>query len=154
MDAVWQFLGGTPLAEWVRMSRWGYATLNGLHLLGIALLVGAIIPFNLRLFGIWPFLSIAALGSVLKPLAAAGLVSATVFGSLLFLSSPATYAAAPVFQAKIILIIVGTLSAVWFNWRIDMAQASPWLRQAVALISLFCWLSALMLGRFIAFTAD
>ena len=51
MDEVFQALQATPVAQYLRTARWGYATLNTAHVFGIALLVGAILPLDLRLLG-------------------------------------------------------------------------------------------------------
>ena len=66
------------------MSRWGYAAVNTLHILGIALLVGSIIPFNLHVLGLWRNVPRIMLARVLVPVAATGLVLAVIAGSLLF----------------------------------------------------------------------
>jgi len=38
-----------PLAAALRSGRWSYAAVNGGHIIGIALLFGAIVPLDLRL---------------------------------------------------------------------------------------------------------
>ena len=43
----------SDLAVWLKASRWTYPAVNAGHLLGIALLVGAVVPMDLRLIGIW-----------------------------------------------------------------------------------------------------
>jgi len=53
VDAALAALEGTALAQALRVSRWGCAAVNAGHVLGVALLVGAIVPLNLRLLGLW-----------------------------------------------------------------------------------------------------
>lgn len=79
---------------------------------------------------------------------------AVVFGGLLFLAAPATYASTAVFQAKMLLVLLGTLSALWFGVRRDTVTAPRALRRTVAVMSLLCWLPALALGRLVAFVAE
>jgi hypothetical protein len=55
-----------------------------MHVFGMALLVGAILPLDLRLLGCWPGVSRSALIRVLAPVAATGLVIAVAAGILLF----------------------------------------------------------------------
>ena len=43
MEAALAALAATDLAQALRMSRWSYAAVSGLHILGIAVLVGAIL---------------------------------------------------------------------------------------------------------------
>ena len=58
-------LQATPAAQWLRGARWGYAAVSGGHVLGIALLVGAILPLDLRLLGFWRRVDQKALAGVL-----------------------------------------------------------------------------------------
>ena len=83
MEAFFAALEATAPAEYLRASRWGYAAVNGAHILGIALLVGAILPLNLRLLGFWPSIPRANLLRVLVPISAMGLALAVLTGSLL-----------------------------------------------------------------------
>jgi hypothetical protein len=147
-------LEATEAAQWIRRSRWGYAATNGLHLLGIALLIGSIVPLNLRLLGVWQSQSLSTLTRVLVPVATAGLSLAAVCGALLFLAAPADYLAAPVFLAKMLLVATGALSALWITLSGGIQAASINRQRFAAVVSLTCWISALALGRLIAFTTQ
>jgi hypothetical protein len=140
----------------LRFSRFGYAAVNAGHILGIALLVGAIIPLNLRLMGCWPGLPRESLTRVLTPFAAGGLVIALVTGFCLFSARAADYADLAVFRVKIVLILIGTLSALSLHLRhgLFLETASQTRLRVAALISLLCWPSALLAGRLIAFMGD
>ena len=54
LDALLAGLEATAVAQTLRTSRWLYAATNTAHIFGIALLVGAIVPLDLRLLGWWP----------------------------------------------------------------------------------------------------
>ena len=84
MEALAATVEGLALAEWLRFSRWGYAAVNALHIFGIALLVGAIVPLDLRLLGLWRSVELAPLYRMLSRIAAAGLLLAIASGALLF----------------------------------------------------------------------
>ena len=84
MEIFLAALEGTTPARYLRASRWGYAAVSGAHILGIALLIGTILPLNLRLLGFWSWIPQADLLRVLVPVAATGLVLAAVTGSFLF----------------------------------------------------------------------
>jgi len=84
MEAFLAAVEATAAAQYLRASRWGYAAVSGAHILGIALLVGAILPLNLRLLGFWRSIPRANLLRVLVPVAATGLVLAVFTGPLLF----------------------------------------------------------------------
>jgi hypothetical protein len=151
VEELLRALAATGVAEWMRTARWSYAAINGGHVLGVALLVGAIVPYDLKLLGAWPSVEAATLRRVLTPVAAAGLALAACCGALLFLSAPADYAAQPVFLAKMAAVGIGAASALIFAAGGRIARAGRGTRRLAAAVSLACWLSALALGRLIAF---
>lgn len=153
MEAALAALAATDLAQALRGTRWGYAAVNGLHILGIALLVGAILPLDLRLLGLWPRVPAALLARVLVPCAAAGLALAMAMGVLLFAVRAPDYAALGVFRAKLALVALGsagalTLHAAHGTW---LVGAPPGRLRAHGALSMTCWLGALACGRAIGF---
>jgi hypothetical protein len=146
-----------PVA-FVRSSRWTYAAVNASHIAGIALLVGAIVPLDLRLMGFRRDVPIRALASALVPVAAAGLTLAIAAGVLLFSIRAVQYAATLLFQLKLALIACGIANALLLRWALAWETAShdvgvlppPRLRAAGA-ASIAIWLSVLVCGRMLAF---
>ena len=104
MEAFLAAVEATAAAQYLRASRWGYAVVSGAHILGIALLVGAILPLNLRLLGFWRSIPRANLLRVLVPVAATGLVLAVLTGPLLFSVRAQEYAAVGFLQAKFVFV--------------------------------------------------
>ena len=153
MEAILAALEGTAVAQALRVLRWGYAAVNATHILGIALLVGAIVPLNLRLLGLWRTVPVQTLGRVLGPVAAAGLAVAALAGLLLFSVRAREYAGLGVLQIKLVLIAVGALSALAAvrSHGFDLDNASGIRLRGLAIISMACWLGALVCGRLIAF---
>ncbi|GAB5376984.1 MAG: hypothetical protein AcusKO_34460 [Acuticoccus sp.] len=153
MGEILAALEASGVAEWARNARWGYAMLNGTHILGVALLVGAMVPLNLLRIGLKAGVSQEAAARILVPCAAAGLCLAIATGAVMFASRAGEYAGLMVFQTKIVLIVVGTGGALvlnlWYGWRMTRARAS--VQRHHALWSLFLWLVVLYLGRSIAF---
>ena len=143
-------VAATPLAQWIRFSRWGYAVVNSVHVLGIALLVGAIVPLDLRLIGFWRTVNLKALAQVLVPVAVTGLMFASVSGLLLFMAAPSDYAALPVFLFKLLCIWLAVANALYFHWRIGYS-AKPAVLKLAGAASLLLWLLALFAGRLIAY---
>lgn len=146
-------LQATSAAQWLRGARWGYAAVSGAHVLGIALLVGAILPLDLRLLGFWRRVDQKAMVRVLAPVAAAGLVLAVAMGFCLFAVRAQEYANLDVFRIKLVLIGIGAGAAILLHiragWLLEDA-GQPALRRHAAL-SITCWLGALACGRLIAF---
>ncbi|ADZ69938.1 hypothetical protein [Polymorphum gilvum] len=149
--AAW--LAATDAAVWLRSARWGYALVSAAHVLGIALLIGAIVPMDLRLVGLWRGVSVQALARVLVPVAACGLVLASGAGVLLFSVRAPDYLSLAPFQAKMALVGLGTVSALALHLRHGLWLGSAQTRHTrlAGLLSLLVWPTALVAGRLIAF---
>ena len=155
MDPLLQALQQSEIALYLRTSRWGYAAVNTAHVFGVALLVGAMVPLDLRLLGVWHRIPHPTLVTVLAPVAAVGLCLAAASGALLFSVRAEEYAAIGVLRLKLVLIILGVLSALLLHLRHGLAlRTASTARLATAgAISMTCWIGALILGRTIAFAA-
>ncbi len=156
MEALLASVAASDVSVLLRQSRLGYAALNGAHVLGIALLVGAIVPMNLRLLGVWPCEERAGLVRVLAPMAASGLALAVTSGLLLFAVRAPSYAALPIFLVKMGLVALGAGSAITLHRRYGWTLAAAGKRQLClgAALSMACWLGALACGRSIGFLID
>lgn len=156
MDWLLSAIEAMPLAQYLRTARWGYAAVNTTHVLGIALVVGAIMPLNLRLLGFWPSVPLAPLAQLLVPIAAAGLLLTVAAGALLFSVRAGEYAALTVFKVKLALVGLGILAALDLHrvhgMRLEAASRAR--QTGHAIVSMTCWLGALVCGRLIAFVAD
>ena len=156
MEALFAALEATSIAQLLRGSRWGYAAVSFAHSLGFALLIGAVVPLNLRLLGLWPAIPRPQVMRVLVPAAAFGLALAVPMGLLLFSVRAQDYSEIIFLQAKLALIVIGIVSAVTVHLRYGFALegASEKQLRAHGIVSLGCWLGALACGRLIAFAMD
>ena len=156
MEALLAALEGTAVAQTLRTSRWLYAATNTAHVFGIALLVGAILPLNLRLLGWWPDVPRQQLVRVLVPVAVTGLGLAAAAGGLLFSVRAREYAGVGFLQAKLALVALGTLAALALHHRHGflLESAGETRLAGHAILSLLCWPAALICGRLIAFAGD
>ena len=155
MESLFAAMEMSAIADYLRTSRWSYALVNAMHILGFALLVGSIIPFNLHVLGLWknfPRLRLI-LARVLLPVALTGLLVAMIAGSLLFSVRALEYSAIIFFQIKIALVIIGTLSALLLHraYGLSLEQATQSRLRVHAHLSILCWVGALICGRLIAF---
>lgn len=145
-----------PPSVWLRHSGTLYLLVNAAHIGAIGLLIGSIVPLDLRLLGILKPGPLALLAPVLSRTAAAGLTLAVLTGAMLFSVRPQEYLQNPAFQVKMGLLAAGTLNA-WLAHRgrawVEVTQGgrpSGGMRfQAAA--SLLLWLSCLVAGRWIGF---
>lgn len=153
LEEILAAIQDSQISQALRLSRWGYATANAAHILGIALLVGAIVPLNLRLLGAWAKRPLPDLARVLVPMAITGATLAVLTGMMLFTVRAKRYADVEFLQAKLVLVATGLISAVVFHaaagWWLE--RAGPRQRRIHAAISLVCWIGALLCGRYIAY---
>lgn len=154
LDALLQTLLSLGIATGVARSATVYVLVSAAHVLGIALLLGPIALVDLRLAGLLRSLDLAAL-AVLRRTAMFGVVLLLVTGVLLFSAKPLDYAANPAMRLKLLVITSGLANALAFEWqarRVGLAAAiSGHSAGLMGAVSLVLWLSALLLGRWIAF---
>jgi hypothetical protein len=150
VNQLWRWLEATPLAEVLRTSSWGYAWAESVHLIGIAMLVGPAVAFDLRLLGVGRSrISVAAAATVLLPVAIGGAVLAVWAGFLLFITNASEMATNSAFLIKIGLIVLAAVNALIFRMRAphdDGRRLQPY-----AVISIGAWFGAIVGGRFIAY---
>lgn len=123
-----------------------------MHVLGIALLVGAIVLLDLRLLGLWRAVPVAVLGPPAVSVATTGLALAVASGAALFVVQATEYVANPFLYVKFAAILLGLMNVAalrlagdWTDER--LGRRSRW----AGLISLLAWLTALAAGRLIAY---
>lgn len=160
MAAEWPVaLEGLAFARALRDSVWMYPLVNAGHILGVALLVGAIVPLDLRLMGFVRGMPLAPALRTLGGVAAMGLALAAIFGLLLFTTRASEYIRSPFFLAKVGLIGVGVANAVLLRitlpWQL-VTDASPTATipvrvRVAATLSLTAWVATLVLGRLVGY---
>jgi hypothetical protein len=148
-------LGTWPGAVLLKQSGTAYLLVNASHILGLALLIGAILPLDLRLLGVFRSVPVAALAPVLSRMAGIGLGLALVTGAWLFTVRPVEYASNAAFLWKLGLLALA-LANIALQHRSaayaralagDITAAVRW--RATASVTL--WLSVLLAGRWIGF---
>ena len=146
-----------PGARWLQASGTAYLWVNAAHILGLGLLVGAIVPLDLRLLGLWRQVPLAALRSVLQPMAALGLALALLTGLWLFSVRPVDYAFNTAFQCKLALLVLALGNIAWQHGAVDWsARAQHAAAPSVAVrcraaLSLLLLLAMVLAGRWIGF---
>lgn len=144
-------LENLPFIAALRDSWLAYPLVNAAHIIGIALLFGAIVPLDLRLAG-WrrEAAAIDGLSRLLLPVAMFGFALAASAGLLLFATDARAYAASPLFQAKMALIALA-LGNAWALRKVDWRHR-PRARVALAgAASVLLWLGVIVLGRLIGY---
>ena len=134
----------------LRNAAWAYPVLECLHLVGVALLIGNLVLFELRVLGLGRGIDIAPLARLALPLAVAGFLLAAMSGSLMFATRPGELLTNPAFKWKLALLFVAGLNAALFHTRGSLQRADT-LACVQAAASALLWISVLVCGRMIAY---
>jgi hypothetical protein len=136
--------------EWVKSSPIAYPTLEVVHIIGIALLLGNLVLFELRAFGAARSIAIEALAGLALPLALGGFALAASSGLLMFASQPSELLANRAFTLKLMLLLAAGINATLFH-----ARGGPGRLDALAklqtVLSVGLWISVIICGRWIAY---
>ncbi|RUW58490.1 DUF6644 family protein [Mesorhizobium sp. M7A.F.Ca.US.008.03.1.1] len=140
------------LARWLKGSFIAYPIVNALHIMSIGALLTSVMLMDLRICGAFRSLPQAAFVALLRHIALVAFAGALVTGSLLFSVKASTYAAMPVFLAKMALILLAGMNFLAFT-RLRRATGgdAPARGTTLAVLSMLLWTSVLFAGRFIGF---
>ncbi|WP_306392382.1 DUF6644 family protein [Telluria beijingensis] len=139
----------------MRDDAWLYPIVEIVHIVGIALLVGAAAMFDLRLLGFGRTLPVQALARHLLPWSWVGLLLIVPSGLLMFTTQPELLDNG-VFLLKLALIAVAGVNAFVFHagpWRVagDWPQTPPARARLHAVLSLLLWIAVIACGRLLAY---
>ena len=146
------WLQETDWASGLRGSLWLYPAISALHVLGIALLLGPILVHHAAVLGVAFAAQRAALVEALPRVAGLGLALAAASGALLWSARPHEYALHPVFQTKMVLVLIAAVNVAVVRGlaRSGGAKRGRGLRVG-ALVSAAAWLAVLLAGRLIGY---
>lgn len=149
---------GSGVGAWMRESNWGYPAVEVVHLLGLALLVGAATLWDLRLLGVARRLPVSALAGYLLPGARWGFAVMVASGALLFASDAVALASNPAFRFKLAVIVAALVNISVFHARAfrsvsawDVAGRTPFGARVAGVLSIVFWVLAVVAGRWIAY---
>ena len=142
------------------MSSWVLPLCESLHFIGMAMLVGIVGVFDLRLLGMAKRLPVAPLQR-LMPFALLGFVLSLGSGLVFITANPKQYLA-PLslsFVAKMFFILLACLNVLFFYATglkravdgVDAGQDAPLGAKVSAGVSLFLWVAVMYWGRVLQF---
>ena len=145
------------VAQAMREHEWLYPAVAIAHILGFTILVGSVVMFDLRVFGLAKGIPVRALARLLLPWSVASLGVIVPTGLLLFAAHADEFLESRVFAIKMALILAAGMNAAMFltgpyqtvkSW--DTGAAAPALAQWSAALSIVLWVSVIACGRIIA----
>ena len=152
LTAAFTALEQSSLGAAARVSGWLYPLANMSHVLGAALLVGAIATFDIQVLR--RAKNVGVIASAVTPVAAFGLALQVASGVVLLAADAMPVVVNPAFQFKMAMFALGLVNIAVFRWRFGSGlkaeaplDGGAWL----AAVSLASWLLVLLAGRFIAY---
>jgi len=144
-------LAHSPLGRLMQTSRWGFAVVEMVHLLALAILGGAVLIVDLRLLGVILRKEPArAIGRDLGRLLIGSLVLMLLSGAALLSEEAGKCYYSPAFRWKMSLLAASVLFYFTLHRRAllstDQGESTPWARTA-AVVSLTLWLGVAIAGR-------
>ena len=135
---------------WIVSDPWAYPALEVLHIVGIGLLVGNLVLFELRVWGVGAELPVGPLARLALRLSLLGFALIGASGLLMFAGQPDELLAAPVFLLKMGLVLLAGLNALWFHARGSLQRLDRTARLQTV-VSMGLWLAVIICGRWIAY---
>jgi len=138
------------MSSWIASNPVVYPALEVLHITGIALLVGNLVLFELRVWGLGRELSVPALARLSLTVSLCGFGLAVFSGALMFSSQAAELIANRAFVLKMGLLTLAGANAGLFHARDGLNKLDTVARLQTAL-SLGLWLGVIICCRWIAY---
>jgi hypothetical protein len=142
------------MREWL----WLYPIVEIVHIIRLAVLVGAAVLFDFSLLGVSRSIPVTALAGHLLPWARGGLVLIVPSGLLMFTAHATEMASNPAFRLKLAFLIAAALNATAFHLGIfrtvagwNLYTAAPPAAKFSAIVSLLLWAGVITCGRLLAY---
>ncbi len=148
------------LAQAIAQSSWAFPTIETVHVLAIAMVVGSIAAVDLRLLNVaWRGRPAGEVASEILPWTWVCFTVAAIAGALMFISAASKYAVDLPFQLKMLLLVLAGANMLIFHffgyrdvksWTGDTSRTA----KVAAALSLAFWLGVVVCGRLVSFTTQ
>jgi hypothetical protein len=157
---ILKWLETTSLSVFILESEWAFPTIESVHVVAIALVVGTISVVDLRLLGLASTKrGFAELSGEVLPWTWLAFAVALLAGLLMFVSHATEYFGNTAFQIKMALMLLAGLNMFYFHaitcrnlseW--DRSSTIPLAGRIAGAVSLACWIAVVGCGRWIGFS--
>ncbi len=151
--SVFDWCESTPLGSWLQQAMWGFAIIETIHIMALAVLLGSMVVIDLRLLDLGlKKIPMGELDRLLSPWFWGSFLTMIVSGLCLFSGEAVRLSHSGPFAYKMMLVLLAVTVHLTIHKRviargIDGALAG----RAAAYLSLVCWLGIALAGRAIAF---
>jgi len=149
---------GLAIARAMRENLWLYPSVEIVHIVGFAILMGAVVMFDLRVLGFSKSIPVRALSRHLLPWSVGALLLIVPSGLAMFSAHAADFLNNRAFQLKMALLVTAGINAAWFHtgpyqtvkeW--DVEVAAPLAARVSGGFSMVLWVSIIACGRLLAY---
>jgi uncharacterized membrane protein len=146
------------VGTFVNDTPWVWPTAETLHFIGLSLLIGVVLLFNLRILGPIRNVPTAALDRLL-PWAIWGFGLNLVTGMLFFVAKPTQYTGNVAFYWKVALVVLAGANAVYFTvfdktWSLEPGADAPPMSKVVAASAMCLWVGVMYFGSMLPFIGN
>lgn len=154
-----QWIQHTPSSTAIRESVLVFPILEGMHLLGLALMMAPVLMFDLRLTGVlWQGDAASKVKRVFLPITFFGFAVMITTGLLLFWSEPLRCWESGYFRIKVVMLALAGLNALVFHSTLDRhivdwdtVSPPPARARWAGVLSLTLWTGVIFAGRYTAY---
>jgi hypothetical protein len=154
------WLSGTHLSVALQNAEWVIPTSQSIHIVSVSILFASAVMVDLRLLGVgMRGRSVSQLTGNVLPWMWGALAALLFTGAVQTIAEPVRQFVAPVFWAKMIMIVVVALLTVIFSKAVqrhaeqwDRADTRPQAAKVFAIGSTLLWMAIITCGRFIGYT--
>jgi uncharacterized protein DUF6644 len=147
---------GTSAGEAIRASLWLFPAIESFHLLALAVIGGAVLIVDLRLFGVlWPGQPVRQLARDAQPYLTGSLIVMLISGVLLFTSEATKCYYHDAFWVKMSCLLAAIIFTYTVKRRVtnaDEGRVGPTWSKVVAVVSVALWTGVGIGGRWIGFS--
>ena len=160
VPAIIQWMQNSDFGTGIRESVWTFPVVETTHVLSLAVSVGLLIWFDLRLLG-WGMKHqpISRIHKQIMPYVAAGFIIEFVTGFLLFWSEAQKCYLSIFFRAKVFFLFLAAFNAIIFEFRTkktiedwDKFPVPPPPARAAGWLSIVSWSAVIIAGRATAYS--
>ncbi|PWT97833.1 MAG: hypothetical protein C5B51_30460 [Terriglobia bacterium] len=151
---LFQWADGSWLSLEIRSSRWQFAVLEMIHLVGLTIFLGSLVLIDLRLFGFGVRgMRPAELARDLWRWSRIGMVTVLGSGVVLFFGEPMKLYGSPAFFVKMVFLVAAILVQVTLFRQVRSQKANPesLADTVIGTLLLALWLGVGLAGRGIGF---
>ncbi len=160
LDTFVTWLQGTALSQAIVFNTWIWPACETLHFMGLALVMGTVGFFDLRLIGFFRQLPVSAVRE-LMPFALAGFAVNVTTGMVFLIGHPEQYAHNVAWWWKVGSLALAGLNAALFEAAVGRravlvgaGEDTPPAAKVIGAISIVAWLGVLYFGRMLPFIGN